>query len=198
MNAAVAGSCFINSRVQKWGLQAMRGRLPVLAYFVYLLIKLMKNPGYVSLFWYINFMIHEAGHVFFRPLGEFMTLAGGSILQCLFPVFFMMAFLWKKDLFGISFCIGWLSTNLFYVAWYIMDAAHSDGVAVNPFGNEGLHDWFHILLRMGLLWDALKIGHIVKLVAIATMVISLVSGGWFLWLMYLGGRGAVAVAPDAR
>jgi hypothetical protein len=173
------------STVMKWcSGQSWILRTPVIVYFIYLLVKLINNPGYVSLLWYINFMIHEAGHVFFRPFGELMMLAGGSIFQCIFPFFFMVAFFLKKDLFAISFCIGWVSTNLFYVAWYIMDARYSDGVAVNPFGNEGMHDWFFILNRFGARRDALSIGHAVEITAIITMIVALISGCWLLWIMH--------------
>ncbi|MFN2493443.1 MAG: hypothetical protein ABR501_11240 [Pyrinomonadaceae bacterium] len=37
----------------------------------------------------VNLLIHEAGHLFFRPLGEFMMIAGGSLFQVIMPALFV-------------------------------------------------------------------------------------------------------------
>lgn len=159
-------------------------RLPILLWFAYLLMKLIKNPGGTGLFWGINFGIHEFGHVLFRPFGDILGLAGGSILQCLFPIIFMFAFLRYKDFFAISFCLGWLSSNIFFVSWYITDAAYSGPIAVNPFGNAGLHDWYNLLAHFLYLHKAVEIGYTVKLFGIIVMALCLTSGFWLLWHMY--------------
>ena len=41
---------------------------------------------------------HEFGHILFRPFGEFMHVAGGSLMQFLMPLGFGIYFVhWRKD-----------------------------------------------------------------------------------------------------
>ena len=37
----------------------------------------------------VNLVIHEAGHLIFSPLGEFMMIAGGSLFQVIMPAIFV-------------------------------------------------------------------------------------------------------------
>ena len=46
------------------------------------------NPSNAVFMHLINTPIHEAGHVFFRILGEFMGIAGGSLFQIIVPMVF--------------------------------------------------------------------------------------------------------------
>ena len=39
-----------------------------------------------------DLVFHEAGHMIFAPFGRFMTVLGGSLLQCLIPVIAAIAF----------------------------------------------------------------------------------------------------------
>ena len=45
----------------------------------------------------VNLVFHEAGHWIFRPLGDTMTVFGGSLMQCLMPLAVMIQFLRQKD-----------------------------------------------------------------------------------------------------
>ena len=53
---------------------------------------------------------HEAGHVFFRPFGQFMMFLGGTLGQHLFPIILGIALLWKRrDSFGAALAFAkWL------------------------------------------------------------------------------------------
>jgi hypothetical protein len=46
----------------------------------------------------LNLVIHEAGHVVFRPFGEFLMIAGGSLFQVIVPVTFAGYFYFNKAL----------------------------------------------------------------------------------------------------
>jgi hypothetical protein len=69
--------------------------------------------------------IHEAGHVLFRPFGEFMTILGGSLFQVMAPLGIGVAFIWKNsDNFGgaMGFWLG--GASLVDVSPYVYDALH--------------------------------------------------------------------------
>jgi hypothetical protein len=50
--------------------------LAVAALFVF---QYLLNPATFTLLDYANLIFHEAGHVLFTPLGEFMHFLGGSV-----------------------------------------------------------------------------------------------------------------------
>ena len=68
----------------------------------------------------VNLVFHEAGHVLFRPFGDFMTVLGGSLLQLLVPLVVAAALLLKnRDPFGASIGVWWLGQSFKDLAPYI-------------------------------------------------------------------------------
>jgi hypothetical protein len=159
-------------------------RLPLLVWFAYILVRHGLDPDYHSLFLWLNFGIHELGHPLFSWFGEFLGMAGGTILQCLVPVLSVGMFYRQRDFFGIAVCFGWLSTNLFYCGWYAADASRMAIPLLSPFGREVRHDWNYLLGQMGLLsWDG-AVGFLFRAAAFLAMTVCLVAGGWLVWRMY--------------
>ena len=158
-------------------------RLPFLLWFGWILLHHLGNPNYQSLFKPLNLGIHELGHYVFRPFGELLAAAGGTILQCLAPVISAVLFVRQRDPFAVAVCIAWLSTNLFDVAIYAGDARAMALPLVTPGGGAVQHDWNFILGRLGLLaWDRTIAGAF-RWTGIASMAAAIALGGWFLWLM---------------
>ncbi|MDR2507197.1 MAG: hypothetical protein LBD67_04285 [Candidatus Accumulibacter sp.] len=92
--------------------------------------------------------IHEAGHVVFTPLGEFMHVLGGSLFQVALPLGIAYAFQSRQaDSFGAAICLWWGGASLVDLAPYIWDAIDQ----VLPLVGGGEHDWFYLLSRLGLL-----------------------------------------------
>lgn len=100
-----------------------------------------------------DLVIHEAGHVFFRVLGPFMGLLGGTLMQLLVPFALALSFLRREYRPGVQICLIWLGQSCLNVAVYAADARRQ----VLPLlgGPHVLHDWHAILGQLGLLeWDA--------------------------------------------
>src|SRR3972149_73432 len=159
-------------------------RLLIVIWFVYILVNHLADPMYQSLFKPLNLGIHELGHFVFRPLGRFLEVAGGSVLQCLAPIISMVMFFVRRDFFAIAFCFGWLSTNLFDVATYVADARDMALPLVNVGGGDAIHDWHYILSDMGMLNADTTLAFLVRIGATISMVISLLAGVWLLWQMF--------------
>lgn len=157
-------------------------RLPLLIWFVYVLVRHLADPMYNSILAPVNLGIHELGHFIFSIFGQFISMAGGTILQLLAPLFLMINFYRQGDFFAITLCFGWLSTNLFNVATYIADARAMDLPLVMVFGNENvIHDWNYLLSKLGLLQFDTIIAFLVRFLAVLSMLVCLYSGGWLLW-----------------
>lgn len=160
-------------------------RLLLLIFFAYIFIRLISNPDYQSIFKPINLAIHELGHFIFGVFGEFLGIAGGSILQCLVPIISMFMFYFQRDYFAIASSFGWLSTNLYEVATYIADARALELPLVSPFaGNEIIHDWNYLLEHTGLLLYDTKIAFIVRTFGFFSMLLCLTFGAWLIYNMF--------------
>lgn len=140
---------------------------------------------YESIFKGLDLGIHEIGHVVFSPFGEFLAVAGGSILQCLVPIASMVMFFRQRDYFAIAFAWGWLAINLFDVATYAADARIMALPLVSPFagGDEPIHDWNYLLSHMHLLNLDTTIAMLIRLFAVFSMLLCLILGGWLVVLM---------------
>ena len=82
-----------------------------------------SNAAGESFLHLINLPFHEAGHIFFRPFGEFVTSLGGTLGQLLMPLIATLALLLQtRDPFGASVALWWFGENFFDIAPYINDA----------------------------------------------------------------------------
>jgi hypothetical protein len=121
-----------------------------------------RNAEFFSSFMHnILLPIHEAGHVLFRPFGEFMMVLGGSLFQLAFPLGISVAFVVKnRDNFGASIGLWWASISLIDLSPYIYDALHPQLVLIGGLtgAEDGPHDWIYLLVRLGQLANAQRWG----------------------------------------
>lgn len=160
-------------------------RLPLLLFFVYVLVRHLSDPLYSSILGPFNLGIHELGHFVFGFMGQTMSVAGGTLLQLAIPVLGIFNFYRQDDFFSIALCFGWLSTNFFSVATYVADARRLELPLVTPFGGDNvIHDWEYLLAKMNLLvYDELIAG-IFRALGVVSMMICFLAGTWLLWQMF--------------
>ena len=100
----------------------------------------------------LDFGMHELGHILFVPFGEFMTILGGSLFQCLFPLLWLGASLWKRWYVAAALCLAWFGYNVYDVAVYVADAQmRLLSLATFNTDYDSAHDWYQILSRLNLL-----------------------------------------------
>jgi hypothetical protein len=160
-------------------------RLPFLLLFFYLLVRYLQVPRYWNVFSNLNLGLHELGHYVFSFFGMFLSVLGGTLFECLVPIFGVVNFYRQRDFFAISVCFGWLSTVLFGVAVYAADARAMELPLVTPFGLDTpvTHDWNYLLSRVGLLEYDIVLANILRGAAVIFMLVCLISGAWLLWNM---------------
>ncbi len=171
-------------------------RTPLILYFAYAAMRYLIQPlhpaphdSYMCWFDAINLGFHELGHYVFRPFGRFMTIFGGTLLQCLIPVIAGIM-LWRKqrDYFGVAFSLAWLSTNFFNVGIYVADARTRQLPLVAPgvgfTVDKDMHDWYNLLTMTGLLKQDENIAVLLKIVGAATMATACWFGIWLCWQMW--------------
>ena len=143
--------------------------------------------------------IHEFGHVLFRPLGEFMTLLGGSLFQVLLPLIFGGIFVVKnRDPFAASVMLWWAAVAVMDVAPYVYDAFQPVHVLLTGrTGDNGAHDFIDVLGDLGLLHKAQPIGRGVHAFGFLMMVAALAWGGWIVWQQYRRSTPSTSSEPPA-
>jgi hypothetical protein len=141
--------------------------------FVFLLWPMREDVIGASFLHLINLPFHEAGHILFSPLGDFMTTLGGSLTQVLVPIVCAVAFLtthWNP--FGAAVMGWWAGENLMDVAIYINDARALELTLIGGYTGaevEG-HDWERILSLTNSLHLDHRIAGIVQLAGAALMI----------------------------
>ena len=136
----------------------------------------------------VDLPIHEAGHIIFGFLGEFIQYLGGSLMQLLMPLVVLFAFLIKnRDAFGASLALWWFGQNFLDLSPYINDARDQVIILLGGVtGQEapGYHDWNYLLGRLGWLrYDHLlaRLSHNAGGIIILT---ALIWGGYILYRQF--------------
>lgn len=160
-------------------------RLPILVALTVQAAQPLRVQGTWTLFSGINFGAHEFGHLAFAFLGEWMSVAGGSLMQLLVPIGAGAVVLLRgKDWFGAAICGLFLASSLGELSWYIADARARDLDLVS-FSEEGaIHDWSYLLTHAGLIRQDQQIARLARMLGWGALLASVVVGVRLLWWMY--------------
>lgn len=113
----------------------------------------------------VDLPIHEFGHLLFRPFGQFLMVAGGSLFQVIFPAVFVGYFIWQRRLYSAAIVLFWVGQSILNVWVYASDAVVMQLVLTSGFtGSEGsFHDWNYLLTATGLLSSTKIVAGIIRL-----------------------------------
>ncbi|MBI5486945.1 MAG: zinc ribbon domain-containing protein [Deltaproteobacteria bacterium] len=153
----------------------------------FIVATIASNTAGTSVLHHINLPLHEAGHVVFGWFGTLIGALGGTLMQLLFPLLFVVAFLWQRQPFGAAACLWWLGESLMESATYINDARDLRLVLLGGVTGKDVadyHDWQFILTRLDMLtWDH-ALARLAQGTGIALLLGSAAWGGVVLWLQY--------------
>ena len=129
----------------------------------------------------VDLPIHETGHLLFRPFGEFMMVAGGSLFQVIFPLVFVAYFIWQRSYYSAAIVMLWVGQSIFNVWVYASDAIVMQLVLTSGFtGTEGsFHDWNYMLTETGMLGSFKSITKIIRFAGTVTIIVAGVSAIYF-------------------
>ncbi len=119
----------------------------------------------------VNVVIHEAGHLVFYPLGNFITALGGSLLQVIIPALFFLYFFRGGKKYSAAVMLQWIAVNLFYISYYAADAIK---MQLSLLGGEAVvHDWNYILMEAGLISQTSLVAGLISSLGFAAVAGSL-------------------------
>jgi hypothetical protein len=92
--------------------------------------------------------IHEGGHLLFGYFGQWIMVAGGTILQLLVPFALAVYFVFKRQMLGAAFCAFFFFEQFLPIGTYMADARCQclEYVTVGDPELAG-HDWFYLFSR---------------------------------------------------
>lgn len=137
----------------------------------------------------VNLIVHEAGHVLFRPFGEFLYFLGGSLTQVIVPLAFVVYFWRSNQRFAACVAAFWTATSLFHLSVYVGDARSMELPLLG--GESVTHDWNWILDRLNLLSADWFLAKLVFLTGVAYLGLGLAGAGYW-------SRGDQQPAPWLR
>ncbi len=171
------------------------GRVITYVFFLVWGLRLINSPmndQMMSFMHNINLPMHEAGHIIFSFLGDFMGVLGGTLMQLIMPAVVAGAFLLKnRDAFGASIGLWWLGQSFMDSAPYINDARAGELMLLGGVtGKEapGYHDWENILGRLGWLQYDHLLATISFTLGIMLMFLAFAWGGYMLYLQFQANR----------
>jgi hypothetical protein len=159
------------------GLAPVLGRVAGLVALLWLAFAVMRKglqPAPGGFLWFmhgVNLVFHEAGHVLFIPFGEFMQVAGGSLLQVIVPAVCAGTFFATRQPGAAAVGLFWTGESIADVAVYAADGRSR----ALPLLAEGMiHDWNYLLGRVHSLDHAERVGQALFMAGVLTMVAALV------------------------
>jgi hypothetical protein len=149
------------------------------ALYVLFLFELMRGgslPSYMDL---VFIPIHEGGHLLFRFFGEFLAVAGGTLLQLGVPFLLASYFVLHRQILGAAFCIFFFFEQFLPIATYMADAR----AQVLPLLTVGdadyvIHDWEYLFTKFGVLEHDIQIAHVVRILGWLGMFATV---AWMIW-----------------
>lgn len=142
-------------------------------------------------------VFHEAGHVVFRPFGEWVMVLGGTLGQLLMPLIIGVVFLWqRRDPFGAAMALWMTGVSLLDIAPYQYDALHPQLMLLSgTTGEDGPHDWMYLFATTSQVANAQRIGAMTHAVGTLVVVAALAWGAALLVAQY--GRRAGLVEEES-
>ncbi|MBS1796306.1 MAG: hypothetical protein JSS81_20820 [Acidobacteria bacterium] len=120
----------------------------------------------------VDLPIHETGHLLFRPFGQFLMVAGGSLFQIIMPAVFVGYFVWHQKYYSAGIVLLWVGQSIINVYVYAADAVVMQLVLTSGMtGSEGsFHDWNYLLTETGLINSTKAVASLIRMAGTLTMI----------------------------
>jgi hypothetical protein len=149
------------------------------AFYLLFLYQAARGSGPFLMIDVVFVPIHEGGHLLLRFFGEFLAVAGGTILQLAVPLMLALFFIFQRQLPGTAFCMFFFFEQLLPISVYMGDARAQELPLITVGdGDYVIHDWNYLFGRLGLIDHDTQIAHAVRMLGWIGMVGTL---AWFIY-----------------
>jgi hypothetical protein len=159
------------------------------AFYALFLIQAARGSGPMLMIDVVFVPIHEGGHLLFRFFGEFLAVAGGTILQLAVPLMLAIFFIFQRQIPGTTFCLFFFFEQFLPIATYMADArAQELPLLTVGDSDDVIHDWNYLFGKLGVLDHDTQIAHAVRIIGWLGMMGTF---AWFIWR-------SVTTKPEAK
>jgi hypothetical protein len=130
------------------------------AFYLLFLYQAARGSGPMLMIDLVFVPIHEGGHLLFRFFGEFLAVAGGTILQLAVPLMLAAFFIFQRQLPGTAFCMFFFFEQFLPIATYMADARAQELPLLTVGDSDNvIHDWAYLFGKLGVLDHDTQIAH---------------------------------------
>lgn len=149
------------------------------AFYVLFLIQAARGSGPFLMIDLVFIPIHEGGHLLFRFCGEFLGVAGGTLLQLGVPLMLATYFAFDRHVQGVAFCLFFFFEQFLPVATYMADARAQE-LPLLTVGDADyvIHDWNYLFGKLGVLQHDTQIATAMRVMGWIGM---LATTGWMVY-----------------
>jgi hypothetical protein len=166
------------------------------AFYVLFLLQAARGTGPFLMIDLVFVPIHEGGHLLFRFFGEFLAVAGGTLLQLGVPLILAMYFVFQRHVQGTAFCTFFFFEQFLPITTYMADARAQE-LPLLTVGDADyvIHDWNYLFGRLGVLPHDTQIAWAVRMLGWAGM---LATTGWMAYRSLRPGNEPLGVTAEGR
>jgi len=149
-------------------------------FYVLFLLQAARGTGPFLMIDLVFVPIHEGGHLLFRFFGgEFIMVAGGTLLQLGVPIMLATYFVFHRQVQGATFCIFFFFEQLLPIATYMADARAQE-LPLLTVGDADyvIHDWNYLFGRLGVLEHDTQIAATARIIGWLGMLATV---GWMIY-----------------
>jgi hypothetical protein len=148
-------------------------------FYLLFLFQAARGTGAMLMIDVVFVPIHEGGHLLFRFFGEFLAVAGGTILQLSVPLMLAAWFVVKRQIPGTAFCVFFFFEQFLPISTYMADARAQE-LPLLTVGDADfvIHDWAYLFGKFGVLDHDIQIAHAVRVLGWIGMFATV---AWLVW-----------------
>lgn len=163
------------------------------AFYALFLIQEARHSGPFLMIDVVFVPIHEGGHLLFHYFGEFLGVAGGTILQLGVPLMLATYFAFQRHVQGTAFCLFFYFEQFLPVATYMADA-RTQQLPLITVGDADyvIHDWNYLFGKLGVLQHDTQIAACVRVLGWIGM---LATTGWMVYRSLRPENAPAQVVP---
>jgi hypothetical protein len=170
---------FLEPLEESWRPDPMAALIVACAFYGLFLWQAARRSGPLLMIDLVFIPVHEGGHLLFRLFGEFLMVAGGTLLQLGAPLMLAAVFIFQRQIQGTVFCVFFFFEQFLPIATYMADArAQELPLLTVGDSDDVIHDWNYLFDRLGLLDHDTQIAHAVRVIGWIGMFATV---GWMIW-----------------
>ncbi len=164
---------------EDWGSVPRAALVIASIFYALFLFQAARGTGPLLMIDLVLIPVHEGGHLLFRFFGEFVSIAGGTLMQLGVPLMLATYFAFQRHVQGTAFCTFFFFEQFLPISTYMADARAQELPLLTVGDSEYvIHDWNYLFTHLGVLEHDTQIAQVVRVLGWIGMLGTV---GWMVW-----------------